>query len=187
MKLIFSLLVLFTVSVKAQNPCEFTTNVKDSIGESKSTKNALVYEKNFAGASSYMYFSLALTDGMPTLNTQLLQKSKDFIKAYCFDKNSRIYLQLDNGKIVTLFHIDKEDCGTGVRNQDLNNRILGGFFVFTKEAFQDLKSSPVSLMRIKYTTETVDYIMKATLKSELDGNVSHPNNYFIDTLRCLDN
>ena len=187
MKLLFSLMVLFTVSLKAQNPCEFSTNVTDSLGDYKSTKSYLMYEKNFAGTSSYMYFSLALTDGLPTLNVQFLQKSKDFLKASCLDKNSRIYLQLDNGKIITLIHIDQQDCGTGVRNEEMNNRILTGYFMFTKDSFADLKSSPVSLMRIKYTTETVDYIIKETLKSELDGKSFQPSKYFMNTLHCLDN
>jgi hypothetical protein len=50
-----------------------------------------------------------------------------------------------------------------------------------------LKSSPISMMRIKYTTETVDYIFKQELKSELDAKTYHPGNFFIDTLHCLDN
>lgn len=179
--------VLLTLGVKAQDPCEFSTNVNDSIGEYKSTVNYLVYERNFAGASSYMYFSVALTDGLPTLNAQFLQKSKDFVKANCFDKNSRIYLQLENGKIATLIHLDSEDCGTGIRNDEMNNRVLTGYFLFTKEAFDALRTSPVSLMRIKYATETVDYIMKDAFTSELDGKIYKPSRYFINTLDCLDN
>ena len=42
------------------------------------------------------------------------QKSKDFLKANCFDKNSKLFLQLDNGKIITLLHLDQESCGTMV-------------------------------------------------------------------------
>ncbi len=179
-------IALFAVSLKAQNPCDFSTNVTDSIGDYKATKNYPVYERNFAGNQSYIYFSLALTDGLPTLNVQFLQKSKDFIKANCLDKNSRIYLQLDDGKIVTLLHIDQQQCGTGVRIDEANNGILTGFFLFPKDAFSELKSSPVSLMRIKYTTETVDYIFKEELKSELDGQTYRPGNYFIDTLHCLE-
>src|SRR4051812_13637501 len=99
MKSVFSIFAfLMAFGISAQNPCEFSTNVNDSIGTYKNTTDYLVYEKNFAGSSTYLYFSLALTDGLPTLNTLSLQKSKDFIKAQCFDKNSRIYLQLDNGK-----------------------------------------------------------------------------------------
>lgn len=187
MRLLLSFFTLtFCVSLNAQNPCEYSSNVTDSIGDYKATKNYLVYEKNFAGTSSYMYFSLALTDGLPTLNMQFLQKSKDFIKANCLDKNSRIYLQLENGKIVSLLHIDSQDCGTGVRNEETNNRVLAGYFLFPKESLEELKKSPVLLMRIKYTTETADYILKPELKSELDGKTYDAAHYFINTLRCLD-
>jgi len=180
-------LLLLTFAAKAQNPCEFSVNVKDSIGDYKSTVNYLVYERNFAGTSAYIYFSLALTDGLPTLNVQFLQKSKDFIKAYCLDKNSRMYVQLANGKIVTLIHIDAEDCGTGIRNNEVNNRVMTGYFLFSKDGFEMMKSSPVSLVRIRYATETVDYIFKDELHSELDGKKYEPSKYFINTLHCLDN
>lgn len=180
-------LLLFAIGANAQNPCAFSANVKDSIGEYKSTVNYLVHERNFAGNSSFIYFSLALTDGLPTLNVQFLQKSRDFIKANCLDKNSRMYLQLENGKVVTLIHIDAEDCGTGVRNNEMNNRVLSGYFLFPKDAFEMLKNSPVSLVRIRYSTETVDYIFKDELLSELDGKTYNPSRYFVDTLHCLDN
>jgi hypothetical protein len=58
----------------------------------------MISEKNFAGNSSYIFYSLALTDGLPTLNIQLIQKKQRFLKANCFDK---IILQLLNGTIVT--------------------------------------------------------------------------------------
>ncbi len=180
-------LLLIAFASNAQNPCEFSANVKDSIGEYKSTENYLVYERNFAGNSSYIYFSLALTDGLPTLNVQFLQKSQGFIKANCLDRNSRMYLQLENGKIVTLIHIDAEDCGTGVRNNDLNNRVTTGYFLFTKDALELLKTSPVSLIRIRYSTETADFIFKDDLKSELDRKTYHPSKYFVNTLHCLEN
>jgi hypothetical protein len=179
--------IIFTITFQAQNPCDFSAKVKDSIGEYRSTKEYLVYERNFAGNMTDMYFSLALTDGLPTLNMQLIQKSRDFVKTNCLDKNSRVYLQLDNGKIVTLIHIDQENCGSGVRNNEMNNRILSGYFLFPKETFSELKNSPVSLMRIKYSTETVDYIFRSEIKSETDDKTYHPADYFINTMHCLDN
>ena len=93
-----TLLILLWISATlfAQKPCEYSVDVKDSIGTYKETKSCIVHERNFGGTSSYVFFSLALTDGMPTLNVQTLQKSKDFIKANCLDKNSKVFLQLDN-------------------------------------------------------------------------------------------
>jgi hypothetical protein len=64
----------------AQKPCEYSTNVTDSIGTYKSTADYLISEKIFAGNSNYIFYSLALTDGLPTLNIQFIQKSKDFMK-----------------------------------------------------------------------------------------------------------
>ena len=188
MKHLFLLtLFVFSFSLLAQKPCEYSSNVTDSIGTYKETKQYMISEKNFAGTSSYLFYSLALTNGVPSLNLQLLQKSKEFMKANCFDKNSKLFLQLNNGKIVTLIHIEQENCGTMLRDYNgFDNRINSGIFLFTKDGFEELKKSPVSLMRIKYLTDTEDYILKKEFKSELNNETYYPETYFIDNLRCLE-
>jgi len=179
-------MLLFSLVVKAQDPCEWAANVSDSIGQYKATKNYLMHERNFAGTLSSVYFSLALTDGLPTLNVQMIQRGKDFLKADCFDKNSRMFLQLENGKIVTLLHIDQENCATGVRNEEVNNRILAGYFLFPKDAIETLQSSPVSLMRIRFSTGTTDYIIRESFVSETENKTYSPARYFMSALPCLE-
>ncbi|MBP6758919.1 MAG: hypothetical protein KA133_06665 [Flavobacterium sp.] len=184
-----TLLILFLITntLFSQKTCEYSADVKDSIGTYKVTKEFMVYEKKFAGNSSYIFYSLALTDGTPTLNLQLIRKSKDFMRANCFDKNSKLFLQLNNGKIVTLLHIDKESCGSLLRDTEgFDNRVLAGIFMFVKGSIEDLKSSPVNLMRIKYLTDIEDYVMQKELKSEMNNQVYHPETYFMDNLRCID-
>lgn len=188
MKQLFTLTIfLLTFTAFAQKPCEYSTNVTDSIGTYKITNEYLMNEKNFGGTSSYIFFSLAQTDGLPTLNVQSIQKSKAFMKANCFDKNSKIFLQLQNGKIVSLMHIDQENCGTLIRDdKGFDNRVNTGIFLFMKENYEELKKSPVTLMRVKYLTTTDDYIVKGELTSEMDGKVFHPSNYFMDNIRCVE-
>ncbi|MFV8466419.1 hypothetical protein [Flavobacterium sp. LB1P62] len=185
--IITSLLFLFSLSLFAQKTCDYSVNVTDSIGTYKATKEYMINEKNFAGNSSYIFYSLALTDGLPTLNVQLIQKSKEFIKANCFDKNSKLFLQLNNGKIITLLHIDQENCGTMLRDdKSFDNRIISGQFMFMKDSFAELKSSPVSMMRIKYLTDTEDYVLKKEFKSELNDEIYQPETYFMNTIRCIE-
>jgi len=180
-------LLFFSLTIFAQKPCDYSANVTDSLGTYKSTKEYLISEKNFAGNSSYIFYSLALTDGLPTLNVQLIQKSKDFLKANCFDKNSKIFLQLNNGKIITLIHIDQENCGTMIRDdKGFDNRVNSGVFMFMKVSFEELKNSPVSMMRIKYLTDTEDYVFKKEFKSELTDEIYNPETYFIDYLGCIE-
>ncbi|AXB58489.1 hypothetical protein [Flavobacterium fluviale] len=188
MKQLFTLtLFLLTITAFAQKPCEYSVNVNDSIGSYKVTNEYLMSEKYFGGSFNYIFFSLAQTDGLPTLNLQSIQKSKDFIKANCFDKNSKIFLQLENGKIVTLMHVNQENCGTLIRDdKGFDNRVNTGIFMFMKDNFEELKKSPISIMRIKYLTNTEDYIVKAELTSELSGKVTHPNTYFIENIRCVE-
>jgi hypothetical protein len=188
MKNLFLIIVLLSLNSFAQKPCEYSVNVKDSIGIYKETKSAIVHEFIFGNTSKYVFFSLALTDEMPSLTVQILQKSKDFLKVNCFNKNSRIFFQLENGKVVTLLASDQENCGAPVKDDlGFNNRILSGTFLFLNGTIADLKTSPISTMRIKFTTESQDYIFKKELVSEMDKKTYYPGNYFIDFLPCIIN
>lgn len=188
MKQLITLALFFlTATINAQTPCEYSTNVTDSIGTYKVTKEYLMSEKNFAGSSSYIFYTLTSADGLPVLNVQLIQKSKEFMKANCFDKNSKLFLQLNNGKIISLLHIDQDNCGTLIRDdKGFDNRLTIGVFLFVKGTMEDLKSSPVSLMRIKFATDTEDFIIKKEIKSEMDGTVYYPEKYFMNNLQCVE-
>ncbi|MEN9928285.1 MAG: hypothetical protein RLZZ231_206 [Bacteroidota bacterium] len=187
MKVYSLFLLLMTQFVFSQMDCDYSTNVTDSLGTYKSTNSFTIHEKIFGGTSSYIFFSLVKADEMPSLNLQMIEKSNEFIKAYCFDKNSKIHFQLENGKLVTLLHIDNEDCGSSLRDEKgFNNRITTGYFLFMKDSYEELKKSPISLMRVKYTTETVDYIIRKEIKSELDAKTYRPSHYFIDYFKCVE-
>ncbi len=184
--LLFLASILFSITSFAQKKCEYSTNVKDSLGTYKSTKDYIIHERVFGNNQTTIYFSLINADGLLSLNVQMVQKSPDFIAAKCFDKDSKIYIQLNNGKILTLRGINQESCGNSVRNNNENNRILGGYFLFMKDSFQELKNSPISFIRIKFSGETVDYIAKSTLKSEVDKKTYNPDHFFMDYLKCIE-
>lgn len=188
MKKIFSILFLLsTIYTFGQKPCEIDTDVKDSLGTYKATKSYQIFERSFAGNSTRIFFSLASDNGIIVLDFQFIQQSEEFIKAFCLDKNSKLYLQLNNGKIATLLHAGKDTCGTLVRNEKGNVRLTHGTFVFAKENYEDLKTSKVTFMRILTNGETTDYPFKTEFVSELDNNRYEPENYFIDYLKCIEN
>ena len=179
--------LLLNIIALAQKPCEISADVTDSIGTYKTTKDYLVFEKNFAKTHDYIYFFLAKTDGTPTLNVQFINKSDGFIKAKCVDKNSKLYFKLQNGKIITMVAIDKDDCGTMLIDQlKNNNRILQSQFLFLNGNLEDLKSSPISFMKLRFMTGEEDYVFTKSLKSEMDGLYYEPENYFINYLKCIE-
>ncbi len=188
MKYILSTLTLLvSIVIFAQKPCDFSTNVVDSIGSYKTTKEYLVYEKNFADNSTYLFGSFVLSDATALFNIQLIEKSKNFIKARCFESNSKIYIQLLNNKIITLTHTNEESCGTLLRDdKGINNRILSGYFSINKADCDVLKQSPVSFIRIKFATDVNDFIFRKEFKSELNGEIYQPESYFMDFLHCLE-
>ena len=187
-KFISIALLLLNFFAFSQKPCEIDTDITDSIGTYKSTKQFLIFERNFAGNSTNIYFSLASNNGILNLEFQSIQRSSDFIKANCFDKSSKIYLQLNNGKIVTLLNVGADTCGTLLRSDDgKNNRITSSSFVFTKENFEDLKTAKITFMRILFSGETLDYPFKTEFVSEMDKKTYQPETYFIDYLKCITN
>ena len=69
-----------------------------------------MHEKIFGNTNEYLFFALLNDNGTPMLSIQQVQKSKDFIKTNCIAKNSKIVLQLMNGKIISLISSDEEAC-----------------------------------------------------------------------------
>lgn len=190
MKKIIALFILFvSTQLSAQKTCEYSVDVKDSIGTIKSTKQYLVYERIFGSTSNSIYLSLTSSDETPYLTVLFINKSPDFIKANCFDAKSKLYFQLENGKIITLLHENAEKCGNYIKSEtdQKNVRILEGNFFFMKDTMEELKKSPISVLRIKLGTDTIDYIFKEELVSEIDGKLSRPNGYFMNYLHCVEN
>jgi len=184
-KIVLLLLALNGFIGFSQKKCEYSTNVTDSIGTYKSTKDYIVHERFFGNNKSILFFSLINAEGLPSLKVQLIQKNSDFVPAKCFDKTSKIYFQLKDGRIITLVALDNEVCSESVQNENINNRVLTGYFLFVKDTFEALQQSPIALMRVKYTTETDDYILKEEMVSEVDKNTYYPNAYFMNYLKCI--
>lgn len=188
MKNYFLLIFLTSTSfIYSQKDCEYSSNFTDSLGSYKSTKDYLMHERVFGGKNTSINFSLVNSDGLLSLSVQTITSSNEFIKAYCYNKRSKIYFQLANSKIVSLISINEDnDCGTILRNNALSYRILTGNFLFAKEGYEELKKSPITLMRVVYNSETIDYIIKPELVSELNNNSYYPENYFIENLKCIE-
>ena len=53
--ILFTIITLFNINLYAQKPCEYSVDVKDSIGTYKETKSCIVHERNFGGTSIRRY------------------------------------------------------------------------------------------------------------------------------------
>ncbi|KGO89941.1 hypothetical protein [Flavobacterium suncheonense] len=189
MKKILTLLLCFgALYTNAQQiKCEYDMEEKTDSTYLKKTHDYLIHEKDLGNNKDFIQFALINSDGTLYLNFQLLQRSKDFIKSNCFDTTSKISLQLTNGKIVTLISAG-ETCSQLIFDEKEKNniRILNNYFLFSKDGYEDLKKYPISLMKVKYLTETTDYVFKKELKSDnIKGDYS-PENYFINYLKCVE-
>lgn len=186
-KILFILFLISNITLFAQKDCEYSDNIKDSLGTFKATKDYLMSEKNFGKKSDFIYFHLANTDGMPTLVVQIINKNNGFVKAKCFDKQSRLFIQLTNQKIIPLVYLGNDTCGTSILDKKFDNvRVISGNFGFPKGSLEELKKLSFSFMRIKFATEKEDFIIKNGLKSEMDSFYYDSSNFFINYLKCIE-
>ena len=181
-------LLFITFASHSQTECEYTVENTAEGEELKTTREYLMYEKVFGNSSQYLFFSLTNSGGVPLLNFQLLAKSKDFPPLYCLDKSAKIHIQLTNGRIVTLISATDEHCaGLIYDSAEKNNiRVLSGTFLFTKGSIEDLEKSPIMFIRVRYTTNTVDYPVRSELNSETMKKQYFPEKFFIEFLKCLE-
>lgn len=183
-------LFLFIQSlIFAQKPCEYAVNVTDSIGTLKETKSCLVYEKVFGNKSTLIFLSLQSDNGTPILKLQYIQKSKEFDTPKCLDKNSRIIFQLSNGKIYTLVFTEESKCDNLIYNKEekTNNRFLDASFLFLKDDFEEIAKHSISLMRIRFSGGSEDYVFPKELISETFKETFKPDTFFIEHFNCIAN
>lgn len=189
MKNILALLLFIPIFALAQTKdCVYDLEEKTDSTSLKVLPNVLIDEKIFGNTNEYLFFNLINNDGAPMLGLQLLQKSKDFIPTKCINKTSKIILQLKNGKIVTLIANNEENCSVlNYDEKEKNNiRILTAYFFFTKTNYEELKNSPIMLMRVQYAGDSKDYVLKSELTSETLNTKSNPETYFMDFIKCVE-
>lgn len=186
---IIALVVLSNFSFSQNTNCEFEVNeaVNDSV-YTIITKERVVDENIFGNSTSVLTFKLFNVSGQFGLYFQYLQKSKDLIPPICIDKDTKITLDLSSGKQVKLVNSqDLEVCNEILYDEvNKNNiRILDGYFFFTPENFDLLKTEKVYLINISATTGDINFVIKPEITSEVYKTQTKPDNYFIDNIKCF--
>ena len=181
-------LLLINLSFSQDKLCAFETNIVTDTSSTRVLTDEIIDEYIFGNTTSFLTFKMFEADGILGINFQYLQKSKDFLTPICIDKNTKIVLELANGKQVKL--VNSTDLTTCNELQydaiNKNNlRVLNGFFYFSPENFTDLKTEKVYLLKITANTGGVNFVIKPYLNSEIYKTKSKPDTYFIENLKCL--
>lgn len=187
-KIFFVFLILPLLNFSQKKDCKYDFEEKTDSTYIKALNDKLVYEKVFGNSREFIQFNLINNNGVPTLSFQQIQKSQDFIPVKCFNKKSKIIFQLENGAIITLISASEETCSSlsYLAEEKSNIRLLTGYFLFTKNNYEELKKSRIIVMRVQYSGETKDYILPDTLQSEILNQSLKPSSYFIDFLECIE-
>ncbi|MCO6176170.1 hypothetical protein NHF50_14060 [Flavobacterium sp. NRK F10] len=183
------LFLLASVTLFSQSKsCKYEIEEKTDSTSLRILKEQLFSEKVFGSKKELIQATLLNNNGIPTLGLQIVEKNTIFIPTKCLNRSSKVILQLENGKIVTLLSINEDICSalSYIEEDKANIRILNAYFVFTKQNYDELKSSPVSLMRIQFSGESQDYIIKKEIQSELLKETFYPSRLFMDYLTCIE-
>jgi hypothetical protein len=182
--LLFTSLQVFAQQKFTEGKIDF--HEKNDTIDIKKTVEYIMEEKVFGNKKEILNFSLLNDTGLLYLHLQLIEANTEFIPAKCIDKNSKLFVQLQNGKIVTLIATG-DVCSQLIRTPDgnQNTRVLGSYYLFSKNNFDDLSTSPISMIRIVFGSEHKDYVPKKALVSELTNTEYSPENYFINNLKAV--
>lgn len=189
MKKTVTLLFFITtlVSFAQKTDCVYDIEEKNDTISLKVLKEYVIYEKVFDKTNEILQFNLLNENGIPLLHVQNLIKSDNFIKANCFDKQSRLVFQLENGKIITLLSVNTNCASLNYNDAEKSNiSILEGYFIFTKQDYEYLKTSPISLFRMQMVGNKKEFIIRKELVSELIKETSYPTTYFMNYLKCVE-
>lgn len=181
-------LFLTNLSFSQEKACDFEIDIATDTSSTRVLKDKIIDESIFGNTTSFLTFKLFEVDGVLGVNFQYLQKSKDFLSPICIDKNTKLFLELSNGKQVKLVNSTEIETCNELQYDAINKnnlRVLTGFFYFTPENFQDLKTEKVYLIKITANTGDVNFVIKPELNSEIYKEKSTPDTYFIDYLKCL--
>jgi hypothetical protein len=183
-----ALLLFINITFSQEKLCDFEINIVTDTTSTRVLTDEIIDENVFGNSTSFLTFKMFEVDGVLGVNFQYLQKSKDFLSPICIDKNTKILLELSNGKQVKLINsVDLETCNELQYDKiNKNNlRILSGFFYFTPENFIDLKTEKVYLIKITANTGDINFVIKPKIKSEIYKTETTPDTYFIENLKCL--
>lgn len=171
-----------------KNNCQYDFQEETDSTYLKITSKKLIYEKNFGNSKEFIQFGLMNNNGMPILEFQQIQKNTDFIPVKCLNNTSRLIFQLQNGKIISLLCVTKDVCSTLAYNEveKANIRILSASFVFTKNNYEFLKSSPIILMKIQYLGESKDFVIENVIDSKILNETFYPSDFFIKNMHCIE-
>ncbi|WMW78710.1 hypothetical protein RF683_04510 [Flavobacterium sp. 20NA77.7] len=188
-KILVIFLVCFTHFSFAQTKnCDFEINDVTDTTSVKVLPEKIMNENIFGGTTSLLSFKLYEIDGVLGLNFQYIQKSKDFLNPYCIDKNTKVYLELNNGKQVKLINSVSEESCNEITYDAVNKnniRILNGYFNFTKENFEYLKTEKVMLFRIESEIGNLSFVLTSKIDSEIIKKSFMPEQFFIEALPCF--
>ena len=183
-----ALFLFINLTFSQDKICDFEMNIVTDTSSTRVLTDEIIDESIFGNTTSFLTFKMFEINGVLGINFQYLQKSKGFLSPICIDKSTKIFLELSNGKQVKLINsADLESCNElqyDAINKN-NVRVLSGFFYFSPENFQDLKTEKVYLIKIKANTGDLNFVIKPILNSEIYKTKSTPDTYFMENLKCL--
>lgn len=190
MKKMIALLLLFTAMVGygQESDCNYKLQV-DTEAEQFVLTNAELAEYMLGlERTVFIYFSLMKEADVKSLVIQLSVNAKKQVPPMmCFNKDSRVSFQLEDGSFVSLRYLGDELCGRQTENEDtLHNSTSEAAFFLDETSLKRLSESEILSMRLTTMRTNFDVAFQDVLSNEELPVPIYPKEFFLNYLQCLE-
>lgn len=135
----------------------------------------------------FIYFSLMKEGDVKSLVLEVSVNAKEMPPVLCFNKDSRISFQLEDGSFASLRYLGEVNCGRQTNNEDtLDNSTSEAAFYLDETNLERLSEAKISSMRITTMKTNFDIGFQEVISNPQIDTPIYPKEFFLNNLQCLE-
>ena len=187
-KFVFILIASFIFSNGyAQDTCNYKIQVDTENEQFLLTHEVLTDFMIGNKQTAFIYFSLMKEGDVKSLVLQLSLNSAEMPPIACFNKDSRVSFELENGKFVSLRYLGDVNCGRETEPKDaLKNSTSEAAFFIDDKSFDILQESNLKSMRLTTMKTHFDIEFQNVISNSVLKEPVYPKEFFLKYLSCVE-
>lgn len=189
MKFLLSLFILCSslIGLAQTEDCSYKIQIDTDEETFKLTNEELTEFLVGRDRNVFIYFSLMREDAVKSLVMQVSVNAKEIPPILCFNKDSRVSFELEDGSFASLRYLGEVTCGRQVENSEtLNNSTSEAAFLLDDASEKRLLQSKITSMRITTMKTNFDVTFQDVLSNAQIENPIYPKEFFLKYLKCLE-
>jgi len=186
-KLLLPLFLLYLLTGYSQDSCNYKIQVDTESEQFTLTHEVLADYMLGKNQTVFIYFSLMKEDTIRSLVLQLSLNAAEMPPIACFNKDSRVSFELDNGSFVSLRYLGEVNCGRQSEPKDaLKNSTSEAAFYIDDKSMLMLKESKLKSMRLTTMKTNFDIEFQNLISNSIIKEPVYPKEFFLNNLSCVE-